>query len=298
MPHKLLLDYAPNTPIVLSRNFSIDYTKFSQQPKDSNSMLSQEYIKLALLAGIYILLFIYEQYSPYFKHRQQHAKHWLRNLTLASINAGISTLFLVFAISYVCQWTLDNNFGLLNQLNIHTIYSYVLAILLIDCWQYIWHRANHVAPLLWMFHQVHHSDKDMDASTGLRFHPIEIVYSSLIRLAIIPLAGIQLEQLILYEIILLPIILFHHSNIKINESLDRFLRIIIVTPHMHRLHHSDIQSETDSNYSSIFSIWDRLFNTFTMRPIENEFNLGLGVKFKSKEWNSFKGMIMIPFSKN
>jgi len=261
-------------------------------------MYDQEYIKLTLLAGIYILLFTYEQYRPYFQQRKRHAQHSARNLFLAAINATISTLFLVIAISYASQWALENNFGILNQLNIPTIYTYLIAILLIDSWQYVWHRMNHVIPLLWKFHQVHHSDKEMDASTGLRFHPIEIIYSNTIRIAIIPLAGIQLEHLIAYEIILLPVILFHHSNIKINENLDKLLRIIIVTPHMHRLHHSDIQKETDSNYSSIFSIWDRLFNSFTMRSIENEFALGLGEKYSAKEWNSFKGMMAIPFRKD
>ena len=261
-------------------------------------MHEQQQLKLALLAIIYISLFTYERYLPYFRGRQHHGRHSVRNLLLATINAIISALFLLLAITQICQWTHDNNYGILNQFNTDTIYTYIIAILIIDCWQYIWHRINHTIPLLWMFHQVHHSDKEMDASTGLRFHPIEIIYSHLIRILVIPLAGIQLEHLIVYEMLLLPIILFHHSNIKINETLDRLLRVIIGTPHMHRLHHSDIQQETDSNYSSIFSIWDRLFNSFTMRPIENEFNLGLGERFKEEEWNRIKGMITIPFRKN
>ena len=105
----------------------------------------------------------------------------------------------------------------------------------------------------------------------------------------------QLEYLLVYEIILLPIILFHHSNINLCEKIDKALRIITVAPHMHRLHHSDISQEADSNYSCIFSIWDRIFHSFTVRPIENNFNVGLGKKFTDSQWNSYTGMMFIPF---
>ena len=258
-------------------------------------MPEQSYIKLIILCVTYILLFTLEQLQPYFLNRRYRTRHSARNLSLALINATISSLFLIYVLSHTFTWTTENNLGLLNHINVSAAVSFLFALLLIDCWQYIWHRANHVLPLLWKFHQVHHSDKEMDASTALRFHPIEILYSNAIRIAIIPIAGIQLEHLILYEIILLPVILFHHSNIKLNETIDRALRTIIVTPHMHRLHHSDIQTETDSNYSNIFSIWDRLFNSYTMRPIEERFHLGLGEKFSESEWNHFGKILTIPF---
>jgi sterol desaturase/sphingolipid hydroxylase (fatty acid hydroxylase superfamily) len=144
---------------------------------------------------------------------------------------------------------------------------------------------------------VHHADKEMDASTGVRFHPIEIILSSMVRMAIIPLLGIQAGQLLMYELVLLPIILFHHSNIRLSETVDRILRLVIVTPHMHRLHHSDIKSETNSNYASVFSFWDKLFNSYTMRSIETGFQLGLGKQFSLIEWNTFKGFMKIPFQK-
>jgi sterol desaturase/sphingolipid hydroxylase (fatty acid hydroxylase superfamily) len=258
--------------------------------------INEENIKLLIIAAVYLTLFIIEHYAPYFKKRQQHLPHSLRNLALASINALISTACFIFIIKHVCSWTWDNQHGLLNQINLPTVYLFILAIVLIDLWQYLWHRLNHQIAFLWKFHQVHHADKDMDASTGLRFHPIEIMYSNIIRISIIPLIGIQLDHLLVYEILLLPIILFHHSNIKLSERIDKILRIITVTPHMHRLHHSDIQSETDSNYASVFSIWDRLFRSYTMRPIEQGFNLGLGERYSEGRWNSIYGMLSIPFS--
>lgn len=257
--------------------------------------MTKENMKLLIIAVAYLTLFTIEHYAPYFKKRQSHIPHSLRNLTLASINALISTLFFIIVIKHVCNWTWDNQFGLLNQINIPTTYLFILTIILIDLWQYLWHRLNHQVPFLWKFHQVHHADKDMDVSTGLRFHPVEIIYSNVIRISIIPLIGAQLDHLLLYEILLLPIILFHHSNIKLNEKIDKILRTITVTPHIHRLHHSDIQSETDSNYASVFSFWDRLFKSYTIRPIEQAFNLGLGDRYAENQWNRIDGMLAIPF---
>lgn len=254
-----------------------------------------EIIKPAILAFVYFILFMLERFIPYFQPRQKAVSHSLRNLGLAAINSVVTVILFITILQFVYHWTSSNQIGLLYQLDIPSTYSFFLAFLLIDLWQYLWHRLNHQIPLLWKFHQVHHADKDMDASTALRFHPIEIAYSSLIRAGVFPVMGIQLEHLIIYELIMLPIILWHHSNIRINEFADTLLRIIIVTPHMHRLHHSDIHSETDSNYASVFSFWDRLFRSYTMRSIAHGFNLGLGNKFSIHQWNRLRGMLTIPF---
>ena len=261
-------------------------------------VMPEETLKLILLGTLYLLLFIIEHYAPFFKNRQQHIQHSARNLTLAAANVLISTVIYIIILKHIGDWTLQNKVGLLNFLTLPTIYSFLLAFILIDLWQYIWHRLNHQVTFLWKFHQVHHADKEMDASTGLRFHPIEIIYSNIARLAVIPIIGIQLDHLLMYEAILLPVILFHHSNINLSEQIDRWLRIVTVTPHMHRLHHSDIKSETDSNYASVFSVWDRLFNSYTMRPIEHAITLGLSDKFTVGQWNRLSGMLKIPFLKN
>ena len=252
---------------------------------------------LIFLFAVYLGFFIIEHIAPYFKNRSQHLQHSLRNILLACINYIFALGIFLVLLSHVFAWTHEHNAGLLNQLNLGQISLLIAAVLLIDLWQYFWHRLNHKIVFLWRFHQVHHADKNMDASTGLRFHPVEIILSSLARLAVIPLLGVQLDQLMIYELILLPIILFHHSNIQLNEKVDRLLRLVIVTPHMHRLHHSDIKQETNSNYASIFSFWDRLFKSYTMRSIEKHFRLGLGQQFSSIEWNTITGMLKIPFQK-
>ena len=260
-------------------------------------MPEEQSLKLIIAGALFLALFAGEHFFPYFKNRRQHSLHSMRNLSLAAFNSAISVIIYITLLSHVCAWTLENKFGLLNYFSLTGISSFIIAFVLIDAWQYLWHRLNHAVKLLWRFHQVHHADKDMDASTGLRFHTVEIIYSSLIRILIIPLLGLQIEHLIVYEAILLPVIFFHHSNINLPESIDRLLRSIIVTPHIHRLHHSDIRTETDSNYASVFSFWDRLFNTYTMRSIEQQFNLGLGESFSEREWNRLLGILKLPFQK-
>lgn len=253
--------------------------------------------KFILFCGIYMTLFTIEHYAPYFSNRQNHIKHSGHNLALAVLNYLVSAALFFTILSQVFIWINENNVGLLYQFNLNTTWNYILAFILLDFWQYVWHRLNHVIPFLWWFHQVHHADKELDASSGVRFHTFEIVFSQITRIAIAPILGIQLEQLLLYELVLLPIILFHHSNIRLNETADLNLRLLIVTPHMHRLHHSDIKEETDSNYASVFSIWDRIFNSYTMRSIEENFRLGLGKKFTEDQWGKFSGMLKIPFAK-
>ena len=134
----------------------------------------------------------------------------------------------------------------------------------------------------------------MDVTTALRFHTGELVFSSLLRFAVVPLLGMNLWQLIFYEIILLPIIQFHHSNVNLPESWDRCLRTIIVTPNIHRVHHSRWQPETDSNYSSIFSFWDRVFGSFRRRDDPHTLQYGL-YTYDAEEWQTIRGMMKTPF---
>jgi sterol desaturase/sphingolipid hydroxylase (fatty acid hydroxylase superfamily) len=171
---------------------------------------------------------------------------------------------------------------------------WLAAIVLLDCWQYWWHRFNHRIPLLWRFHAVHHADAELDASSGVRFHTVEITLSFLARLLVLPLLGITIPQLLVYEALALPVILFHHSNLRIPATVDRSLRWLIVTPWMHYVHHSRFQPETDSNYSSFLSIWDRLFRSFRLRAKPQEIELGLD-HWSRSESRKLPGMLAAPF---
>ncbi len=211
------------------------------------------------------------------------------------INGLLMGLFFSGITMVVIHLTQANRWGFLHVLGDAGIERGVLAILLFDLWMYLWHRANHRISFLWRFHRTHHSDTEMDSTSALRFHFGEIVFSSILRLLVIPLIGISYAELLIYEIILQPIIIFHHSNIALPEKIDRVLRAVIVTPNMHRVHHSQIQTETDSNYSSIFSWWDRLAGTFKRREDTKAIVFGL-TYFRKPQWQSFLGMLRTPFS--
>lgn len=160
---------------------------------------------------------------------------------------------------------------------------------------YVWHVLNHKMPMLWRFHAVHHADRELDATSAVRFHTGEIVLSSTARLFVLPLLGISMPQLLLYEAVLLPVVLFHHSNFDIPPRLDAALRCVIPTPWMHWVHHSCLQPETDSNYGSLFSTWDRLFRTFRLREDPHQIELGLDGDSEERQWRTIHGMLARPF---
>jgi sterol desaturase/sphingolipid hydroxylase (fatty acid hydroxylase superfamily) len=159
---------------------------------------------------------------------------------------------------------------------------------------YWWHRMNHRVPFLWRFHRVHHADARMDVSTALRFHPGEIVLSAALRLVVTAAIGAELWQMALYEAIATPIVAFHHSNINLPRRVDDALRWLLVTPWMHWVHHSRLRAETNSNYASVLSVWDRIFGSYRLRPDPDAIEFGL-VEFPETERNErVVGMLRMP----
>jgi len=248
----------------------------------------------ALAALALALLWIGESLAPMFLGRARRAAHAIRNLALAALNASILALVFAGATLGVSQWAKDSGVGLLRLIDLSPWLHTILALVLLDLWQYLWHRLNHAVPALWRFHAVHHSDPDLDASSGVRFHLGEIALSGAIRLAVLPALGATIEHLALYEFIVTPIVLFHHGNIRVPGRLDRLLRGLIVTPRMHWVHHSRLQPETDSNFSSGLSLWDRLFGTFRLRDDPGAITLGLD-GFDDRRSRTLIGMLTSPF---
>jgi sterol desaturase/sphingolipid hydroxylase (fatty acid hydroxylase superfamily) len=140
---------------------------------------------------------------------------------------------------------------------------------------YWWHRLNHIAPWLWYFHKLHHTDTQLNITSTFRFHTGELLLSYIFKLFFFLLLGIQLFPILVYGIIFLPVVMFHHSNIKVSDNIQRILGYVIVVPNIHRIHHSKIIKETNSNFSSIFSFWDKIFITFTDKPKNKTINFGL-----------------------
>jgi len=210
----------------------------------------------------------------------------IKNLSLAAFNAVLSPLVVVPVSALAAQWALpwrpdwwSGGAGL------------ALDLVLLDGWIYWWHRANHVVPFLWRFHEVHHLDETLDASSALRFHFGEVLLSALVRALVIFILAIPLSSVIVFETIVALATIFHHSNLRLPPSLEHALSHLIVTPSIHWVHHHARRADTDSNYATVLSVWDKVFGSRsgTLRNVE----MPIGVEGKRDE--GLIGLIMRPF---
>lgn len=224
-----------------------------------------------LAGGLLVGLLVWEVAHPYFAAFTRGPEAWRRrgknaaiNLGLGLLNAAVVALVFVGLWAATTRWAAENDFGLLRWLPLSEGWLWIAALLLLDVWTYTWHRLNHTVPWLWRFHRLHHADEEMNVTTASRFHIGEIVLSSLLRIPLLALLGVGLEELAIYETLLFAVVQFHHANIALPEKADRLLRLVIVTPALHRVHHSVVRAEADSNFSSLFSWWDRLFGSWRL----------------------------------
>jgi sterol desaturase/sphingolipid hydroxylase (fatty acid hydroxylase superfamily) len=250
-------------------------------------------IKLVVPVVLLALFWCWETWRPFFGQREGRLKHAGHNLAIALFNTVILGLAFGVVTATAAGWTEQNQYDLLNALGVGGPVRFVLALVLLDGWMYVWHRANHAIPFLWRFHRMHHSDRHMDVTTATRFHLGEHIGSSVLRLGLIPLLGFEVWNLVVYDTLVIVITQFHHADISIGRW-DRWLRWLVVTPYMHKVHHSDWRPETDSNYSTVLSIWDRLFGSFRMRPDPKTLVFGLN-EFTDPGWQRWWGMIRTPF---
>ena len=257
---------------------------------------------LAAVIGLTLLMLI-EQAHPFFDFfkgsLKEKGRHFLANMALGLTNAILITVFFVGAWLWASNWAYEHQFGLLNWMIqagfpgwTHTLG----AVLLFDLWMYGWHVMNHKIPFFWRFHRVHHADAAMDVTTASRFHTGEIVFSSLLRIGVILLLGVYLWELLLYETLMFAVVQFHHADIALPANVDQALRAVIVTPAMHKVHHSRWQPETDSNYSSLFSFWDRIGRTFRLHNPLKSLRIGLD-EFDSEDDRKVRGLFSMPFRK-
>ena len=253
------------------------------------AMIARRLVPVLLLA----LFWSWETWRPFFGQRESRLKHAARNLAFALFNTTVLGLVFGTATVMVAAWTEQNEYGLLHALSLAWPVQVVLALVLLDGWMYVWHRANHAVPFLWRFHRMHHSDRHMDVTTATRFHLGEHIGASMLRLGLIPLLGFEVWHVVVYETLVVAVTQFHHADITIGRW-DRWLRWLIVTPNMHKVHHSNWQPETDSNYSTVFSVWDRLARTLRMRSDPKTIVFGLE-EFTAPGWQGLWGMLKTPF---
>lgn len=210
----------------------------------------------------------------------------VKNLSIAAFNFIASPLIVIpitaFAAGHVINWRPEFWSGWLGL---------GLDLLLLDLWIYWWHRINHLVPFLWRFHEVHHLDEMLDTSSALRFHFGEVILSSLVRAVVIFALAMPLSSVVLFEIVVLVSALFHHSNLKLPQALERALGFIIVTPSIHWVHHHAKRSDTDSNYATVLSFWDHVFKSRS--PTTRTTTMKIGVE--NMRERGFVGLILKPF---
>lgn len=258
------------------------------------------WLRVLVPIGVLMLLLAWESAAPFFDFFRgrggERLKHGLRNIILSVANILMVALGFSVAWALAAGWAEENGFGLLHRLNLGTWPHFLLALLLLDFWTYWWHWLNHRVPFFWRFHRMHHSDPRMDVTTANRFHLGEIILSSLIRIGLIPLLGLRLWELMAYEVLLFAVVQFHHANIGLPDWLDRLFRCLIPTPAMHKVHHSRLPMETNSNYSSLLSVWDRVFKTFRLRKDLHSIEFGLN-EFRAPEDQTLAGLLKTPLAR-
>jgi sterol desaturase/sphingolipid hydroxylase (fatty acid hydroxylase superfamily) len=219
------------------------------------------------------------------------------------INVGVSSLALATGAYVVIPlalelsaWTSEKSAGLLHVIVMPSIGEFILGFLLMDLTFYYWHRANHSIRLLWRFHNVHHVDPDLDVSTSFRFHFGEVLYSLGFRMLQVYLLGISLFTYLIYELSFQSATMFHHSNVRLPITVERWLNRIIVTPRMHGIHHSIVKDETNSNFSVIFRWWDLMHGTLRLNVKQSDVVIGVPAYLKPED-NRFLNLLILPFRK-
>lgn len=242
-----------------------------------------------------VALWLWETARPWVRGRPHRWRHAGRNSAIALLNTAVLGLLFGAATLGVAEWTAERQWGLLAAIRVHWPWRLLPALVLLDLWLYAWHRLNHRVPLLWRFHRMHHSDREMDVTTATRFHLGEHMIAATLRLGLIPLLGVAAAEIVWHESLVVAITMFHHANISLGRW-DGLLRWLLVTPRMHQVHHSRLRAETDSNYSVLLSIWDRVAGTYRMRDGDEPIELGLD-EFAEDCWQSIPGMLRTPFER-
>ena len=246
-----------------------------------------------LLLGLFLLL---EQQWPRRVRVSTSVNRWYSNFGLLFLNIIAVRLLVPLATFEAALIAADNNWGIFNLLGLPVIVNLIASIVVFDLLIYIQHVVFHRIPLLWRIHRVHHTDIEFDVTTGVRFHPLEIVLSLLYKLTAVIVFGPAAFAIIVYEILLNAASLFTHSNVRLKQKADAAIRKIIVTPDMHRVHHSVLRKETDSNFGNIFSCWDKLFKTYRAQPQGGHDNMIIGLdKFREMSGEKLMQLLKLPF---
>lgn len=259
-------------------------------------------IRLGVFAGIFLVMALVELWLPKRTLIVAKGRRWFTNLGISVVASLLLRLMAALAVPVTAiaaaLYAQEHGIGLLNNVGWPAWVKLMIALVVLDLAIWAQHLASHKIPILWRLHKVHHADRDIDVTTAVRFHPIEIALSMLWKIAIVVPLGASPLAVFLFEVILNGCAMFNHANIALPRWLDRLLRALIVTPDMHRVHHSVRQREHDSNYGFNLSLWDRLFRTYTAQPEGGHQGMQIGLTpYQSDAPMRFGWSLWLPFAK-
>jgi sterol desaturase/sphingolipid hydroxylase (fatty acid hydroxylase superfamily) len=240
-------------------------------------MTNEPFIRLACFAGVFALMALWEVYAPRRERSVSRALRWTNNLGVVAVDTLLVRLLLPTAAVGVALHAEANGWGLLALVDWPYAAKVVIAVIALDLAIYLQHVLFHAVPALWRLHRMHHADLDIDVSTGVRFHPIEILISLVIKIAVVAALGAPAVAVLIFEILLNATSMFNHGNVRLPGPADRLLRWLLVTPDMHRVHHSIDPRETNTNFGFNFAIWDRLFGTYRAAPAAGHIAMTVGI---------------------
>lgn len=254
------------------------------------------FIRFSLFCGGLLFFLVLETLVPYRQSSLSKVKRWINNITLTVFNSLILQVVFAGAIVRTAMYVTTHQLGVLNMVALPEWIKLFVTVTFMDFMLYIWHLLNHEVPLLWRFHRVHHSDLNMDVSTATRFHIGELAISAVIKIALVFFLGASPLGVIIFESALVLCAQFHHSSLKVPIWFEWIFWILFVPPSMHRIHHSVIIEERDTNYGTIFSTWDRGLGTLLTDVDQNRIRIGVGAYQKPEKLN-FHHLLAMPFTR-
>ncbi len=255
-------------------------------------------VRLAVFLAVFAALAVLESAWPRRQRAQRRSRRWATNWAIVIVDSVCLRAMAVILPLLAVGAALDAGragTGLLNNVEWPAQLEILLAVLALDFVIWAQHLLSHKIPLLWRLHRVHHADVDIDVTTAIRFHPIEIALSMLLKIGTVYLLGPSAVAVILFEIILNGSAIFSHANLRMPKRLDQFLRLLLVTPDMHRVHHSVRRSEHDSNYGFALSVWDRAFGTYTAQPVDGHEDMRTGLQWQDERPSRLGWSLRLPF---
>jgi sterol desaturase/sphingolipid hydroxylase (fatty acid hydroxylase superfamily) len=253
-------------------------------------------LRLAAFLSVFVVLALLEKIRPRRTLTVSKSRRWLVNLTLVAANSLLMRFVFPLAPFALATLAQSRGWGLFHLLKLPGPLEIVISLLLLDLLIYGQHRLFHRIPIFWRIHRMHHTDLDLDVTSGTRFHPLEIFLSLTIKLSAVLLLGTSPLSVLLFEIVLNATSMFNHANLRLPPAMDRWLRLFLVTPDMHRVHHSIIPRETNSNYGFNLSCWDRLLGSYRAQPRDGHEGMTIGLKaWRNQSELGLWQVLKIPF---